>query len=98
MDRLDHFFYVEDCRMVGVKKGPSRRRVPVHRSEWNTKVPMITKPSEKLDPLPEGCFYRDDFLKKMDIRLANMAYYFGYKDKFLDDIAKVNKLINNKYL
>ena len=75
--------------MVGVKKGPSRRRVPVDSSDWNTKVPMITRPAEKLDPLPPGCFYRDDVLKRMDIRVANMAYYHGHCQKLLDDITQV---------
>ena len=75
--------------MVGVKKGPSRRRVPVDSSDWNTKVPMITRPAEKLDPLPPGCFYQDDDLKRMDIRVANMAYYHGHCQKLLDDITQV---------
>ena len=87
---LDHFFYVSDCEMVGVKKGPSRRRVPIESSQWNTKVPMITKPAEKLDPLPPGCFYRDDVLKTMDIRVGNMAYYHGHSQKLLNDIMEVN--------
>merc|ERR1719412_3057663 len=51
--------------MVGVKNGPMRRRVPIPSSEWNTRVPMMTKPSEKLDPLPPGCFYQDEVLKTM---------------------------------
>ena len=89
MDRLAHFYYVEDCQMVGVKNGPSRRRVPIPSSEWNTKVPMMTKPAEKLDPLPPGCFYQDDVLKTMDIRVANMAYYHGHSQKLLDDITEV---------
>ena len=75
--------------MVGVKNGPSRRRVPIPSSEWNTKVPMMTKPAEKLDPLPPGCFYQDDVLKTMDIRVANMAYYHGHSQKLLDDIKEV---------
>ena len=93
MDRLDHFYYVDDCRMVGVKNGPSRRRVPIPSSEWNTKVPMMTKPAEKLDPLPPGCFYQDDVLKTMDIRVANMAYYHGHSQKLLDDITELNPAV-----
>ena len=91
-EQLVNFFYVEDCRMVGVKNGPDRRkgRVPIDSSEWNTRVPMMTKPAEKLDPLPPGCFYRDDVLKKMDIRVANMAYYHGHSQKLLDDITEVS--------
>ena len=92
---LHHFFYVEDCRMVGVKNGPDRRkgRVPIDRSEWNTRVPMINKPAEKLDPLPPGCFYQDDVLKTMDIRVANMAYYHGHSQKLLDDITELNPAV-----
>ena len=93
MDRLDHFYYVEDCEMVGVKNGPSRRRVPIPSSEWNTRVPMMTKPAEKLDPLPPGCFYQDDVLKTMDIRVANMAYYHGHSQKLLDDITELNPAV-----
>ena len=93
MDRLDHFFYVEDCQMVGVKNGPDRRRVPIDSSEWNTRVPMMTKPAEKLDPLPPGCFYQDDVLKTMDIRVANMAYYHGHSQKLLDDITELNPAV-----
>ena len=62
----------------------------MEKSEWNTRVPMINKPAEKLDPLPPGCFYQDDDLRTMDIRVANMAYYFGYEKKLLDDIAEVH--------
>ena len=95
MDRLDHFYYVEDCQMVGVERGPDRRkgRVPIDSSEWNTRVPMMTKPAEKLDPLPPGCFYRDDVLKTMDIRVANMAYYHGHSQKLLDDITELNPAV-----
>ena len=96
MYRLDHFYYVENCEMVGVERGPNRMRVPIPSSEWNTKVPMMTKPAEKLDPLPEGCFYRDDVLKTMDIRVANMGYYYGDSfnkldsQKLLEDIEAVS--------
>ena len=76
--------------MVGVKNGPSRRRVPIPSSEWNTRVPMMTKPAEKLDPLPPGCFYQDDVLKTMDIRVANMGYYELDRPKLLDDIVAVS--------
>ena len=79
--------------MVGVKSGRSRRRVPIDSSDWNTKVPMITKPAEKLDPLPPGCFYQDDVLKTMDIRVANMAYYHGHSQKLLDDITELNPAV-----
>lgn len=95
-EELDHFYYVEDCQMVGVKNGPARRGgrgLPIHSSEWNTRVPMMTKPAEKLDPLPEGSFYQDDVLKTMDIRVANMAYYHGHSQKLLDDITELNPAV-----
>ena len=81
--------------MPGPLRTPSR--LPIPASDWE-RLPGITNPAEVVESPPPGSFYADEELKKMDIRLANMAYYFGYKDKFLDDIAKVNKLINNKYL
>ena len=40
--------------MVGVKKCPSRRRVPIDSNEWNTRVPTITQQAEKLDHLSPG--------------------------------------------
>ena len=95
--KLDHGLYFEDCRLVGVVPGHLRdpSRLPMPARDWD-KIPDITKPAQVVESPPPGSFYADEELKKMDIRLANMAYYFGYKDKFLDDIAKVNKLINNK--
>ena len=91
---LDHFFYVEDCQRVGVMNGPMRRRLPIDSSQWN-KVPMITKPAQKLDPLPPGCFYRDDVMKRMDIRVANIAYYHGNSQKLLDDITEASHEFDN---
>ena len=82
--------------MVGVRNGPSRvRRLPIYKTEWNTKVPMITRPAEKLDPLPPGCFYKDDVMKRMDIRVANMAYYHGNSQKLLDDITEASHEFDN---
>ena len=79
--------------MVGVERGPNRILVPIPSSEWNTKVPMMTKPAEKLDPLLPGCFYRDDVLKTMNIRVANMAYYHGHSKKLLDDITELKPAV-----
>ena len=56
--------------------------------DWD-KIPNITKPAEVLEPPPPGSFYADEELKKMDIRVANMAYYYGHTEKLLDDIAEV---------
>ena len=88
--KLDHRFYFEDCKLVGVVPGPLRAesRLPIPTWELD-KVPDITKPAEVVESPPPGSFYADEELKMMDIRLANMSYYFGYTDKLLDDIAKV---------
>ena len=59
--------------------------MPIDSSEWE-KVPDITKPAEKLDPLPADSFYSDEIMKQMDIRVANLVYYNGYTPKLIDDI------------
>ena len=89
--KLEHGFYVEDCELVGVVPGPQRveSRLPITIWDWD-KVPDITKPAEVLESPPPGSFYADEELKKMDIRVANMAYYFGYEQKLLDDIVEVH--------
>ena len=70
--------------------GPFRTlsRLPIPASDWE-RLPGITNPAEVVESPPPGSFYADGELKKMDIRLANMSYYFGHAQKFLDDIAKV---------
>ena len=89
--KLDHAFYFEDCQLVGVVPGPSRHpsRLPIETWDWD-RVPDITKPAEVVESPPPGSFYADEELKKMDIRVANMSYYFGYEQKLLDDIAEVH--------
>ena len=69
-----------------MKSGPYHE----YDSDWKTKVPIITKEAEKLDPLPPECFYGDDILRTMDIRVANMGYYELDRPKLLDDIAAVS--------
>ena len=32
---------------------------------------------------------KDELVNKMDVRVANMPYYFGHTEKLLDDISKV---------
>ena len=85
---LDHRFYNEDCKQVGVVPGPRRIRLPIQAWDWE-RIPVITKPAEVMESPPPGSFYADEELKKMDIRVANMAYYFGHEQKLLDDIAEV---------
>ena len=85
---LNHVYYKEDCRRVGVKAGPSRLRVlPV--SPWD-QLPTINNPAEKIEPPPPGSFYADEDLSQMDFRMANMAYYHGHEKKLIDDIKEVN--------
>lgn len=88
---LEHSYYKEDCRRVGVKAGPSRLRVlPV--SPWDN-LPTINKPAEKIEPPPPGSFYEDEELKGMDFRMANMSYYYERQKKLIDDINEV-KIVN----
>ena len=68
--------------------GPRRVELPIETWDWD-RIPDITKPAEVMEPPPPGRFYADEELKKMDIRVANMAYYFGYEQKLLDDISEV---------
>ena len=51
-------------------------------------VPDITQPAEKLSPseMTDACFYKDEKLKEMDIRLANMSYYHDNGDKLVNDM------------
>ena len=90
-NNLFHPFYYEDCQLVGVVPGPRRVELPIGAWDWD-RVPDITKPAEVVESPPPGSFYADEELKKMDIRVANMAYYYGYTDKLLDDIAEVQHL------
>ena len=86
-NKLFHFFFKEDCQLVGIVPGPNRVGLPI--MSWKG-IPDITKPAEVMESPPPGSFYADEELKKMDIRVANMAYYFGYEQKLLDDIAEVH--------
>ena len=36
--------------------------------------------------MTDACFYKDEKLKEMDIRLANMSYYHDNGDKLVNDI------------
>ena len=90
---LHHNFYSDDCKKIGVKNGPNRRRLPVDPSVLGTKVPDITKPAEKLDPLPADSFYNNEEMNQMDIRVANMAYYHSHTQKLIDDINQFQPAI-----
>ena len=66
--------------------GHTQKIIDNIRQEIDRKVPDITKPAEKLDPLPADSLYSDEDMKEMDIRVANMAYYHGHTQKLIDDI------------
>ena len=53
----------------------------------------ITRKPEKMDNPSDDSFAKDELVNKMDVRVANMPYYFGHNEKLLDDITKV-KMIN----
>ena len=90
-------FYFEDCLEVGIKAGPRRiierpplsLREPFSESDW-MKLPDITKPAEKISPPPPDSLYNDELMKKMDIRVPNLTYYYKNKEKLIEDIKTVN--------
>ena len=86
-----YWFYDEDCKRVGVKPGPVHHDPCV--SDWLRlfdwgKVPILTQSAEKFDPRDteyrQDCFYNDDDLKTLDIRVANLGYYYGGSFKILN--------------
>ena len=88
-------FYAEDCLKVGIKAGPFRsqgrpplsEREPFSEEDWK-KLPDLTKPAEKMTPPPPDSLANDDLMKKMDIRVAHMTYYYKNKNKLVRDIKK----------
>ena len=95
-DLIDNRFYQEDCSKVGIKAGPKRSdarpplcfQEPFTELDW-MKLPDITKPAEKISPPPPDCLYNDELMKKMDIRVPNLTYYYKNKEKLIRDIKKV---------
>ena len=96
VDLIDNMFYKEDCSMVGIVAGPSRTkqrpplslRKPFTEMDW-MRLPDITKPAERISPPPPNSLYEDDLTKKMDIRVANLTYYYKNKNKLIRDIKEV---------
>ena len=93
IDFTDHGFYQEDCQAFGIEWGPMRsnRRPPLSFkepfSEWDwEKLPDITKPAVKLADPPPNSFSNDELMKKCDIRVANMTYYYKNGEKLIRDI------------
>ena len=91
---LVHHFYKEDCELVGIKPGPNRalRNLPINwegeKETFRNKADITRKP-EKMENPSDDSFAKDELVNKMDVRVANMPYYFGHTQKLLDDISKV---------
>ena len=96
IDQSHHGFYQEDCSKVGIKAGPRRSkhrpplslREPFTDLDWR-RLPDISKPAEKITPPPPESLGNDDLMKKMDIRVAHITYYYKNKNKLIRDIRKV---------
>ena len=97
---LVHEFYKEDCELVGIEPGPHRtlKNLPI---DWETQTEMlrkladITRKPERMDNPSDDSFAKDELVNKMDVRVANMSYYFGHTQKLLDDISKVKIIKTN---
>ena len=93
VELIDHGFYQEDCNMVGVKAGPKRStqrpplsfREPFTERDW-MKLPEITKPAEKLNNPSSESFCNDELMKNMDVRVANIPYYYKNGEKLIREI------------
>ena len=96
-NQLVHEFYKEDCELVGIEPGPNRslRNLPIdwegekESRETFRKQADITRKPERMDNPRDDSFAKDELVNKMDVRVANMSYYFGHTQKLLDDISKV---------
>ena len=53
------------------------------------RLPDITKPAEKMTSPPSDSLANDDLMKKMDIRVAHLTYYYKNKNKLIRDIKEV---------
>ena len=91
-DLLVHHFYKEDCELVGIVPGPSRNYLPINwerETETFRNQADITRKPERMENPSDDSFAKDELVNKMDVRVANMSYYFGHTQKLLDDISKV---------
>ena len=102
IDLMDHGFYREDCDMVGIKCGTNKSKQrpplsfqePFSEEDWEKLHKAdITKPAKKLDNPPPNSFSNDELMKKCDIRVANMTYYYKNGEKLIRDINE-ERLIN----
>ena len=96
-NQLVHEFYKEDCELVGIEPGPNRvaSNLPIdwegvkESRETFRKQADITRKPERMENPSDDSFAKDELVNKMDVRVANMPYYFGHTEKLLDDISKV---------
>ena len=89
---LVHEFYIEDCELVGIEPGPRRNHLPINwerETETFRNKADITRKPEMMENPSDDSFAKDELVNKMDVRVANMPYYFGHTQKLLDDISKV---------
>ena len=104
IDDEGHGFYQEDCKTFGIESGPRRSKnregalkskEPFSNEDWKKlhKKADITKPAEKLDNPSPDSFCNNELMKKMDIRVANMTYYYKNQEKLIRDINE-ERLIN----
>ena len=100
IDMIEHAFYEEDCSAFGIKAGPRRSngrpplcfQEPLSDEDWR-RLPDIAKSAEKLnDPPPDGLCH-NELMKKMDIRVANITYFYKNKEKLIRDIYE-ERVIN----
>ena len=100
IDMIDddgHGFYQEDCRAFGIREGPRRSKErtdcplseekPFSDEDWK-RLPTITKLAEKSENPPQGSLSNDKLMKKMDIRVAHMTYFYKNKEKLIRDIKE----------
>ena len=95
--REGHEFYREDCAMFGIQPGPfrSRQRPPLSVGEPFTeedwlRFPDITRPAERINPSQSpGPERTEEWIEKMDIRVAYTTYYYKNEDKLIKDIKEV---------
>ena len=98
--KTEHSFYQEDCSAFGIRAGPRRSnrspplcfQEPLLDKDWK-RLPDITKPAEKLSDPPPDSLCNNELMKKMDIRVANMTYFYKNKEKLIRDINE-ERLIN----
>ena len=95
-NQLVHDFYKEDCKLVGIEPGPNRvvDYLPIsweREGETFMNQADITRKPEMMENPKDDSFAKDELVNKMDVRVANMSYYFGHTQKLLHDISKVYK-------